>query len=52
VKTTAKPRFSSYKSPETELIIPFPRAFAPFLPSKQGANMRHFRRPQPREIEI
>lgn len=52
VKTTAKPRFSRYKSPVTELLECFGGAFPPFLPTKQGANMRHIRKPQPPPVEI
>jgi len=50
-KTTAQKRFSEY-TPE-ELSVP--KAYgmhAPFKPSEQGAAMRHFRKPVPKEIEI
>ncbi len=51
VKTTAKPRNTLYTSQATGLYECY-GGQTPFLPSKQGATMRHIRKPVPRDIEI
>ena len=52
VRTRAKPRNTKYISDVTGLPECYGGNYAPFLPSKQGANMRHIRKPEPKEIEI
>jgi len=52
VKTTAKPRFTTYKSDVTGLYEHYGGLYAPFYPSELGSNIRHIRKPQPKEIEI
>ncbi len=51
VKTRAKPRKQQYDSDVTGLRECY-GGQAPFLPTPQGANMRHIRKPEPKEIEI
>lgn len=51
VKTTAKPRNTLYPSDVTGLYECY-GGKAPFLPTKQGATMRHIRKPVPKDIEI
>ena len=41
-----------YTSDITGLYECYGGNYAPFLPSKQGATMRHTRKPLPRDIEI
>lgn len=51
-RTTAEPRVNAY-IPENEFGLP--KAYgarAPFMPSSQGANMRHILKPNPKPIEI
>lgn len=52
VKTTAKPRFTTYKSDITGLYEHYGGMFSQFYPSELGSNIRHIRKPQPKEIEI
>jgi len=52
VKTRAKPRNQQYMSDTTGLPENYGGMYAPFIPPKLGANMRHIRKPQPKEIEI
>ncbi|XP_030628995.1 coiled-coil domain-containing protein 146 [Chanos chanos] len=53
VYTTAEPRPNCYKSTGDRLDIAKPYgAQAPFKPSEPGSNMRHFRKPQIKPIEI
>ena len=50
VRTTAEPRPNAYID---EIGLPRPYGtFRPFKPSELGANLRHYRNPQEREIEI
>lgn len=50
VRTTAEPRPNSY---EDQMGLPkLYGMFLPFKPSELGHNLRHFRKPQKREIEI
>lgn len=50
VRTTAEPRPNAYID---EIGLPRPYGkFRPFKPSDLGANMRHYRKPREREIEI
>ncbi|NXD79270.1 CC146 protein, partial [Halcyon senegalensis] len=54
VHTTAEQRPSAY-IPDDEYSLPLPRpygALAPFKPSDRGSNMRHFRKPLVKPIEI
>ncbi|XP_072211174.1 coiled-coil domain-containing protein 146 [Excalfactoria chinensis] len=54
VLTTAEPRPTAYV-PDDEYSLPVPRpygALAPFKPSEPGSNMRHFRKPIIKPIEI
>jgi len=51
VKTRAKPRSIKYISDLTGLQEAY-GVYAPFVASKPGANMRHYRNPNPKEIEI
>ncbi|KAM9334637.1 coiled-coil domain-containing protein 146 [Symphorus nematophorus] len=51
--TTAEPRPNAY-IPQTDLL-PLPKPYgaqAPFKPSQPGANMRHFRKPTLKPLEI
>ena len=51
-KSTASPRPNAY-IPEGKLALPKPYGgSAPFKPTECGSNMRHIRKPVPREIEI
>ena len=51
-KSTAEPRLSSYV-PDDEIGLPKPYGKqSPFVPSQLGANMRHFRKPVTKPIEI
>lgn len=52
--TTAELRPNAY-IPGEEGELPIPRPYgqhAPFKPSETGSTMRHFRKPQPKPIEI
>ncbi|KAK4830278.1 hypothetical protein QYF61_009481 [Mycteria americana] len=54
VYTTAEQRPTAY-IPDDEYSLPLPRpygALAPFKPSEPGSNMRHFRKPIVKPIEI
>ena len=51
VRTTAEPRPNAYIPDAIGIPKPYGN-LAPFKPSETGANMRHFRRPKPKEIEI
>ncbi|XP_010138084.1 PREDICTED: coiled-coil domain-containing protein 146, partial [Buceros rhinoceros silvestris] len=54
VHTTAEQRPNAY-IPDDEYSLPVPRpygALAPFKPSEPGSNMRHFRKPTVKPIEI
>ncbi|XP_052644905.1 coiled-coil domain-containing protein 146 isoform X3 [Harpia harpyja] len=54
VHTTAEQRPTAY-IPDDEYSLPLPRpygALAPFKPSEPGSNMRHFRKPVVKPIEI
>jgi len=52
VRSTAEPRPTAY-IPENSIGIPKPYgALAPFKPSEPGANMRHMRPPQEKEIVL
>uniref|UniRef100_A0A8C9L4Y9 Coiled-coil domain containing 146 n=1 Tax=Pavo cristatus TaxID=9049 RepID=A0A8C9L4Y9_PAVCR len=54
VLTTAEPRPTAYV-PDDAYSLPVPRpygALAPFKPSEPGSNMRHFRKPIIKPIEI
>ncbi|KAM6287685.1 coiled-coil domain-containing protein 146 [Spheniscus humboldti] len=54
VHTTAEQRPTAY-IPDDEYSLPLPRpygALAPFKPSEPGSNMRHFRKPTVKPIEI
>ncbi|NXC42008.1 CC146 protein, partial [Penelope pileata] len=54
IHTTAEPRPTAYV-PSDEYSLPLPRpygALAPFKPSEPGSNMRHFRKPIIKPIEI
>ena len=51
VKTAAEPRPTAYIPDEVGLPKPY-GAMAPFKPSEAGAQMRHFRLPNPKPIEI
>ncbi|KAM9388460.1 LOW QUALITY PROTEIN: coiled-coil domain-containing protein 146 [Phaethornis superciliosus] len=54
VHTTAEQRPNAY-IPDDEFSLPLPRpygALAPFKPSEPGPNMRHFRKPTLKPIEI
>ncbi|NXL86922.1 CC146 protein, partial [Alectura lathami] len=54
VLTTAEPRPTAY-IPKDEYSLPLPRpygALAPFKPHEPGSNMRHFRKPIIKPIEI
>ncbi|KFZ67849.1 Coiled-coil domain-containing protein 146, partial [Podiceps cristatus] len=54
VRTTAEQRPTAYV-PDNEYSLPLPRpygALAPFKPSEPGSNMRHFRKPIVKPIEI
>ncbi|KAK2514543.1 Ccdc146 [Columba guinea] len=54
VHTTAEQRPTAY-IPDDEYSLPLPRpygAWAPFKPSEPGSNMRHFRKPVEKPIEI
>uniref|UniRef100_A0A8B9N8U1 Coiled-coil domain containing 146 n=1 Tax=Accipiter nisus TaxID=211598 RepID=A0A8B9N8U1_9AVES len=54
VHTTAEQRPTAY-IPDDEYSLPLPRpygALAPFKPSEPGSNMRHFRKPIVKPIEI
>ena len=53
--TQAEPRPNAYIPDDDALPLPRPYgAHAPFKPAKQGSssNMRHFRKPQPKPIEL
>ena len=51
VRTTCEPRPNAY-IPDT-IGIPKPYGnLAPFKPTEMGANMRHFRKPVRKDIEI
>ena len=52
VKTTAKPRNTMYLSQITGLYECYGGNYGPFLPTKEGATMRHIRKPVPKDIEI
>lgn len=49
--STADRRPTAYVPEDLGIPKPFGK-WAPFKPSEQGSTMRHFRRPQPKEIEI
>ena len=49
--TTAEPRPNAYIPDDIGIPKPY-GALQPFKPSELGTNMRHIRRPQPREIEL
>ena len=51
VRTTAEPRPNAYIPDEIGIPKPYGN-LAPFKPTDAGANMRHFRKPQQKEIEI
>ncbi|XP_054673482.1 coiled-coil domain-containing protein 146 isoform X3 [Grus americana] len=54
VHTTAEQRPTAYV-PDDEYSLPLPRpygALAPFKPSEPGSNMRHFRKPIVKPIEV
>lgn len=54
VLTTAEPRPTAYV-PDDAYSLPVPRpygALAPFKPSEPGSNIRHFRKPIIKPIEI
>ncbi|XP_030336797.1 coiled-coil domain-containing protein 146 isoform X2 [Strigops habroptila] len=54
MRTTAEPRPTAY-IPNDEHSLPLPRpygALAPFKPTEPGANMRHFRKPVVKPIEV
>ena len=51
VRTTAEPRPNAYIPDSIGIPKPYGN-LAPFKPSESGANMRHFRKPKPKEIEI
>lgn len=51
-RTTAEPRPNAYV-PDDELGIPRPYGgHAPFKPTETGAQMRHIRKPEPRQVVI
>lgn len=51
-RTTAEPRPNAYV-PDDELGIPRPYGgHAPFKPTETGAQMRHMRKPEPRQVVI
>ena len=51
-KSTAEPRLTSYV-PDDEIGLPKPYGNkTPFMPSQLGANMRHYRKPVTKPIEI
>ena len=50
-RTTAEPRPNAYIPSAVGIPKPY-GAQAPFKPSDPGSTMRHFRKPQPKEIEI
>lgn len=51
--TTAEARPNAYIPLNAQLPLPKPYgAQAPFKPSQPGANMRHFRKPELKSIEI
>ena len=49
--TTAEPRPNAYIPDDIGIPKPY-GALQPFKPSELGTNMRHIRRPEPREIEL
>jgi hypothetical protein len=51
LKTTAEPRPTAYIPIDHFLPRPY-GTLAPFKPSEPGANMRHFRQPEPKAIEL
>ncbi|XP_061222353.1 coiled-coil domain-containing protein 146-like isoform X4 [Neopsephotus bourkii] len=54
IRTTAEPRPTAY-IPSDEHSLPLPRpygALAPFKPTEPGANMRHFRKPVVKPIQV
>lgn len=51
VRTRAKPRSTKYISDLTGLQECY-GVYAPFIAGKPGANMRHIRKPEPKEVEI
>lgn len=53
-RTTAEPRPNAYVPQDAKSLgVPKPYGrYAPFKPSELGSNMRHIRKPEPREIVI
>ncbi|KAM9026094.1 coiled-coil domain-containing protein 146 [Ara ararauna] len=54
IRTTAEPRPTAY-IPSDEHSLPLPRpygALAPFKPTEPGTNMRHFRKPLVKPIQV
>jgi chromosome segregation ATPase len=51
VRTTAEPRPNAYIPDEIGIPKPYGN-LAPFKPTEGGANMRHFRKPERKDIEI
>jgi len=52
IRTTAAPRVQQY-IPVGEMGLPKPYgSHAPFLPSEQGVQLRHFKKPEVKDIEI
>ena len=51
VRSTAEPRPNAYIPDSIGIPKPYGN-LAPFKPTESGANMRHFRKPRQREIEI
>lgn len=53
LSTTAVPRPNAYIPKDGTIPIPRPYgAMAPFKPTQPGSTMRHFRKPQPKPIDI
>jgi hypothetical protein len=53
-RTTAEPRPNAYVPQDSRSMgVPKPYGrYAPFKPTELGSNMRHIRKPEPREIVI
>ena len=53
-ETTAEPRPNAYAPQDAKSLgVPKPYGrYAPFKPTEMGSNMRHIRKPEPREIVI
>jgi hypothetical protein len=50
-RTTAEPRPNAYIPEDVGLPQPYGK-LAPFKPAEAGSTMRHFRKPEPKDIEI